>query len=70
LDILTDLDVHLVAPDRTLFPGIPTTVEVHHGFAEYHMKSANQIIAEVRKLMAKHSSTNVVLVRLLPTKKG
>src|SRR6266850_3087481 len=64
LDILIDLDVHLIAPDRTLFPRIPTTVEVHRGFAEYHMKSANQILAEVRKLMAEHSSTNVVLVRL------
>lgn len=68
LDILTDLDVDLVSPDPTLFPRIPTPVEVHHGFATYHKKTANLILAEVRKLMAKHSSSNVVLVRPLPLK--
>ena len=63
---MTDLNAFRVAPDDTLFPGIPTTVEVHKGFANEHKKVANQILAEVRKLMAEYSSTTVVLVRPSP----
>jgi hypothetical protein len=66
---LTDLEAKLVVPDKTLFPGLPTNAEVHHGFAEDHKKTANKVLAEVRNLMAEHSSTKVVLVRPSPLRK-
>jgi hypothetical protein len=57
LSVQTDVNAVLVSPDDTLFPGIPTNIEVHEGFANEHKKTANQILAEVRNLMAKYSST-------------
>jgi len=65
LAVITDVDLARIAPDPTLFPDIPTTVEVHAGFAHEHKKTASQILVEVQQLMAKYSSTNVILVRLL-----
>lgn len=62
LAVVTDIHFHFTTPDPSLFPGIPTSVQVHSGFASEHKKTARQILAEVRRLMAKHSSTHVVLV--------
>ncbi|KAI0003731.1 alpha/beta-hydrolase [Russula compacta] len=62
LSVLTDLGFNLVAPDPTLFPGVPTDVEVHLGFSLEHQKTASQILAEVQRLLVQYSSTNVVLV--------
>jgi hypothetical protein len=53
-----------MAPDPDLFPGIPSDAEVHSGFVIEHLKTANQVLAEVKRLMDEYSSTNVVLVRL------
>ena len=51
-------------PDPGLFPKIPNDVVVHSGFAIEHKKTASLILKEVKDLMAKHSSTHVILVRL------
>ena len=64
LAVLTDLDFNFMTLDPTLFPNITSDIEVHEGFVIEHLKTANQILAEVERLMAMHSSTNVVLVRL------
>jgi len=61
LAVRTDIELNRIHPDNTLFPGIPT-VEVHEGFANEHKKTANRILAAVRKLMAEHLSTNVILI--------
>jgi hypothetical protein len=53
-----------MALDPTLFPDIPSDIELHSGYVIEHMKTANQILAEVKRLMDEYSSTNVVLVRL------
>jgi hypothetical protein len=66
LAVRTDADLRLIDPHPILFPRIPAAVKIHEGFAAEHEKTANQILAEVRKLMAKHSSTNVILVRPSP----
>jgi len=58
----TDIHLNLISPDSSLFPNLPDAVEVHSGFADEHKKTANQILAEVQRLMAEHSSTNVILV--------
>lgn len=60
---LTDLNLEPMAPDSTLFPNLPSDVQVHSGFAIEHKKTASLILAEVKDLMEKHSSTHVILVR-------
>jgi hypothetical protein len=35
---LTDLNVFLHRPDPTLFPDIPPSIQIHHGFALEHAK--------------------------------
>ena len=64
LAVLTDLHFHFMALDPVLFPDIPRGIKVHSGFAIEHKKTANQILAEVKRLMDEHSSTHVILVRL------
>jgi len=62
LSVLTDLNIEFMKPDPILFPMVPNGVEVHSGFAIEHKKTASLILAEVKDLMAKHSSTHVILV--------
>ena len=64
LAVLTDLQFHFMALDPVLFPGIPSGIRVHSGFAIEHKKTANQILTEVERLMDEYSSTHVILVRL------
>ena len=64
LAVLTDLEFHFLALDPVLFPGIPSGIKVHSGFAIEHKKTANQILTEVERLMDEYSSTHVILVRL------
>ncbi|TFY66439.1 hypothetical protein EVG20_g4647 [Dentipellis fragilis] len=59
---LTDLDADLQALDSSLFPGVPSGVQVHDGFADEHAKTASQILAEVKKLLSENSATSVTLV--------
>ncbi|KAH9992034.1 alpha/beta-hydrolase [Russula vinacea] len=61
LPVLTDVNFHFMALDPTLFPDIPSDIELHSGYVIEHMKTANQILAEVKRLMDEYSSTNVVL---------
>ena len=63
---ITDLRTKFMIPDSSLFPNIPNGVQVHSGFAIEHKKTALKILAEVKRLMAEHSVTNVILVRLHP----
>ena len=60
--MLTDMDFEFMNPDPHLFPNISSTIHVHSGFALEHKKTAGQILAEVKRLMAEHFSTDVILV--------
>ena len=60
--MLTDMDFEFMNPDPHLFPNISSTIHVHSGFALEHKKTAGQILAEVKRLMAEHLSTDVILV--------
>src|ERR1700691_5562245 len=62
LSVLTDMNFEFMQPDPNLFPNIPSDIQVHSGFAFEHEKTAGQILAEVKRLMTKHSSTEVILV--------
>ena len=64
MSVLTDLHFHFMALDPVLFPDLPRGIKVHSGFAIEHMKTANQILTEVGRLMDEYSSTQVILVRL------
>lgn len=48
--------------NATLFPGIPSTVQVHDGFRDEHALTASQILEEVKKLMAVHNTQTVTCV--------
>jgi len=60
---LTDFNLKHMVPNPTLFPDVPNDVLLHSGFASEHQKTAPKILTEVKRLMAEHSSTHVVLVR-------
>ena len=62
LSVLADLDLKYMVPDPTLFPNVPSGVQLHSGFALEHQKTAQKILAEVKRLMAEHSSTHIILV--------
>lgn len=59
---LTDLKVLRGPLDATLFPGLPSGVEVHTGFRDEHARTASQILVEVKKLLADNNSKTVTLV--------
>ncbi|KAI0301186.1 alpha/beta-hydrolase [Multifurca ochricompacta] len=62
LAVLTDIHFHFVKPNPTLFPRIPSDARIHSGFALEHEKTAYKILAEVKRLMAEHSSTQVAII--------
>ncbi|KAI0057779.1 alpha/beta-hydrolase [Artomyces pyxidatus] len=62
LSDLTDLTIAQEALNPKLFPGVPSGVEVHSGFANEHAQTAAAILTEVKRLMKLHSSTSVILV--------
>jgi hypothetical protein len=53
-----------MVPGRDLFPGLPSNAKAHSGFVIEHLKTASEILVEVKKLLNEYSSTDVVLVRL------
>ncbi|KAI9465076.1 alpha beta-hydrolase [Lactarius psammicola] len=62
MSVLTDMNFEFMKPDPGLFPDIPSDIQIHSGFALEHKKTAGRILAEVKRLMAEHSSTDVILV--------
>ncbi|KAH9959756.1 Alpha/Beta hydrolase protein [Russula dissimulans] len=62
LTSLTAPEIHRIPLDPTIFPGIPSGVDVHSRFAVEHKKTALPILAEVKRLVAKHSPKHVYLV--------
>jgi hypothetical protein len=42
IPVLTDVDLFLTKLDQSLFPGIPSSVEVHDGFKDSHAKWVNR----------------------------
>ncbi|TFK48689.1 alpha/beta-hydrolase [Heliocybe sulcata] len=62
VSVLTDVDIPTIVPDPTLFPGLPSDIEVHEGFANEQAKTAALILAEVKRLLAQYSASSVTLV--------
>jgi len=62
LSILTDVNIVKEPLNATLFPGIPSTVQVHDGFRDEHALTALQILEEVKRLMTVHNTQTVTCV--------
>ena len=62
---MTDLDFGLDKLDTSLFPGIPSTAQVHGGFADAHAETASIVLAETKRLIAAKGATTVTLVRTI-----
>ncbi|KAH9044012.1 Alpha/Beta hydrolase protein [Lactarius hengduanensis] len=59
---LTDVDFFLTNLDSTLFPGLPSSIQVHSGFAAEHAKTARTILAHVQELLAQHGGASSIAV--------
>lgn len=62
LPLLTDLDLVLTNLDSSLFPGIPSDIEVHNGFMSAQASTATQVLTAVQTTMSKYGATKVTLV--------
>ncbi|KAH8082433.1 alpha/beta-hydrolase [Cristinia sonorae] len=62
LSLLTAGDIFQDQLDPALFPGVPSSIGVHGGFAEAHGDTAETILAETKKLIASRGATTVTLV--------
>ncbi|KAG9073744.1 hypothetical protein FS749_014724, partial [Ceratobasidium sp. UAMH 11750] len=60
--LLNDAEIAKDNLDPTLFPGVPSSVEVHDGFKGAHADSAVPVLAAVKKALADHSGTKVLAV--------
>ncbi|KAL0953903.1 hypothetical protein HGRIS_005070 [Hohenbuehelia grisea] len=60
--LLTDANAGMSHLDASLFPGVPSSVEAHSGFASEQAKTAPSILAAVQKALSAHSSNQVTLV--------
>ncbi|KAI0741773.1 lipase [Daedaleopsis nitida] len=61
IPLITDGEIVLENLDSTLFPGLSTSIEAHHGFAKAHSKSAQDILNAVRQATTEFGTQNVLL---------
>ncbi|KAI0285637.1 lipase [Russula brevipes] len=59
---LTDLDFFLEPLDSSLFPGIPSAVKAHNGFAREQASTALAILSAVQKTLSEHGVSSVTVV--------
>ncbi|KAI0747156.1 alpha/beta-hydrolase [Daedaleopsis nitida] len=62
LSDLTDMGFIQRTLDSALFPGIPSYVKVHHGFANEHEKTGPTILAKVHLIIRETKATSVIMV--------
>ncbi|KAF8304995.1 alpha/beta-hydrolase [Clavulina sp. PMI_390] len=60
--VLNDVKVVQIPLNTTLFPGAPSNLEVHDGFADAHAFSAAPVLAAVKSIFAAHSISSVTVV--------
>jgi hypothetical protein len=59
---LEDADFFLESLDPTLFPGVPSSVQAHSGFAGGQAKTAASVLAAVQQGMSQFGTTKVTIV--------
>ena len=60
--MLTDVMLMQRRLDKQLFPGVPSNVLVHDGFARQHAKTAVTTLKKVEAIISSKNATSVVLV--------
>ncbi|KAH9169451.1 lipase class 3 family protein [Lactarius sanguifluus] len=59
---LTDANFFLESLNPSLFPGVPSSVEAHNGFADEHAKTAPTILSAVQQTLSAHGASSVTVV--------
>lgn len=59
--LLEDADIILESLDSSLFPGVPSNVHIHSGFAGSHSRSAASVLAAVKSSISKHQAKSVTI---------
>lgn len=59
---LSDIDIPKRSLDPTLFPGVPSSVEVHSGFAGQQQNAAPAILSAVQSTLSSHPGASVTIV--------
>ncbi|KAH8989455.1 lipase class 3 family protein [Lactarius akahatsu] len=62
LPILIDIDLILEPLDSPLFPGVPSSVKVHDGFALEQASTAPKILFYVQQTLSVHGTSSVTVV--------
>ncbi|KAH9043989.1 lipase class 3 family protein [Lactarius hengduanensis] len=62
LPIITDLNLLRAPLDASLFPGIPSSVEAHDGFASQQARTASAILSAVQQTLSVHGTSSVTVV--------
>ncbi|KAF9269342.1 lipase [Marasmius fiardii PR-910] len=60
--VLTDADFFLDNLDSSLFPGVPSSVKAHNGFADEQAGTARQVLAAVQQALSANSANKVTVV--------
>ncbi|KAI6041885.1 Alpha/Beta hydrolase protein [Pisolithus marmoratus] len=61
LPLITDANLVMASLDSSLFPGIPSNIEVHDGFKNAQASTATQVLTAVQTTMSKYGTTTVTL---------
>ena len=61
---LTDIEIAQVPLNPTLFPGVPSGIQVHQGFSDEHGQTASAIMSAVQSLLASTGAKSVTCVRV------
>jgi hypothetical protein len=59
---LTDADLSRGPLNPSLFPGVPSTVEVHNGFASEQASTAPTILSAVQQTLSAHGASSVTVI--------
>ena len=59
---LTDVDNYLTPLGTSLFPGVPSNVEVHNGFQAAQEKTAAPVLSAVKSALSANSANSVTVV--------
>ncbi|KAF8336196.1 Alpha/Beta hydrolase protein [Amanita rubescens] len=60
--IATDVDVFPKKLNTALFPGVPSSVQVHSGFANEQAKTATQVLSAVKSALSTYGASKVSVV--------
>lgn len=58
LSLLTDANIAFTTLDPKLFPGVPTAIQVHSGFAATQAQTAKSILSAVKSTLSTFASTS------------